>query len=109
MFDQLGRIDVGNNNWSVERLINAPHRLDWTLRTHTDHYAVWLHEILHRKPFAEKFRIAHHVKFHTGFAVALDCFGNFIAGFYGNGALIDHDFVAGHRLSHLSRNRFHET
>ena len=79
VLDQFGGIDVRDDDGRVERRVNFLHRLHRPLRADADHDAVRLHQIVHRKAFAQELRVADDVKFHLRFAIALDGLGNFIA------------------------------
>ena len=96
MLDEFRGVDVGDDDGRLERGVNLAHGRDRPGRAGADHHAVRLHQVADGKPFAQKFRVADHVEFHLGGAVALDGFGNFLAGFDGHRAFVHHDLVAGH-------------
>jgi len=96
VFDKFGRIDVGDENRSHEWLVDFLHYGDGALAVAADDDAIGLHQVWHGAAFAEKFRIAHDIKFRATLIVAADRVSDLCAGFHGHGALIDdHAVLAG--------------
>jgi hypothetical protein len=76
------------------------------LRTGADDDAVGFHQIADGKTFAQKFGIAHHVKFHLRRAITFDGLGDFLARFDRHGAFVHDNFVTRHGGGDVARNSF---
>ena len=109
VFDQLGGVDVGDDDGGFERLIDFLHRGDGTGGAGADDNPIGLHQIFDGETFAEEFGVAHHVELHLGLAVALDGFGHLVAGAHGHGALVHDDLVARHGGGDVAGHDLDET
>ena len=93
MFDEFGRVDVGHENRSHERLVDFLHHGDGALAVAADDDAVGLHQVWHGAAFTQELGIADDIKLRTAFVVAADRFGDLLAGFHRHGALIHNHAV----------------
>ena len=109
VLDQLGAVDIGDENRRHERLVNFLHQVDRALALRADDDPVRVHQVGHGAAFAQEFRIAHDVEFGAVSVVALDRFGDFFAGFHRHGALIDDDAIIGQDAGDFARDFFDET
>ena len=91
MFDELCGVDVCHQHGSHEGLVDFLHEGDRSLAVASDDDAVGLHEIWHRATFAEELWIADDVEFGARLVIAADRVGDFLAGLYGDGALVNND------------------
>ena len=90
------------NNRRVERLVNLPHRRHGFIRPRPNHNTIWIHKILHRKAFAQKFWITNDIKTAIRLAVTLDRLRDFLAGLDRYGALVDYNLIGGCCISDVA-------
>ena len=109
VLDQLGGVDVGDDDRRFERSINLLHLRHGPFVEDADHDAVGVHQILDGATLAQKFGIADDVKIHFVFVVTADRLGHFLAGLDGHGRFIHDDLVLGHRARDLARHFLDET
>ena len=72
MFNKLGAANVGHEDRCHERLIHLFHQIDRLFALRSDHDPVRMHEIGHCTAFAQKLRIADHVKFCAVAVISFD-------------------------------------
>ncbi len=106
VFDQLGAVEVGDNDGGVEGGVNFLHGGGGALAADADDDAVGFHQVGHSAAFAEEFRIADDVELDAGFAVAADGVGDFFPGFNRDRAFIDNHAVFGHDLGDAAGDFF---
>ena len=62
MLDQLGTANVSHQDGRHERFIDFFHQIDRLFALRSDDNAIRLHQVRHCTAFAQKFRIADHIK-----------------------------------------------
>src|SRR6266404_3372956 len=109
MLNQLGAIDVGDQNGSHEWLVNFFHHVDGVFALRSDDDPIGLHQIADSAAFAEKFRIANDIELRSVSIVAFDRFGYFLTRFYRNCALVDNHPVVGQHPGNFARHLLNKT
>src|SRR5437667_11271283 len=109
MFDELRAINVSHKDRCHEWLINLLHEIDGMLALRSDHDAIRMHQIRNCTAFAQKFGIAHNIKFRTVAIVALDRFSYFLARLYRHRALVNNYPIVGQYRCDLARDFLEKT
>ena len=111
VLDQLGRVDVGDENGSDERLVNLLHVGQRALVVGTDDDAVGVEEVIDGAAFAEEFGVRHDAELDAGRGVAADGLLDLVAGLHGHCGLVHDHAVAelrGQALGDLAGDLFDE-
>ena len=109
VLDQLGRLDVGDDDRRMEGGVKALHGLDRPRRGDADDHAIRLHKIRDGRTLPQKLRIAHHIEVNLALGKPSDGLGHFLPGPDRHGALVHDDFVTGHDGGDVARDSFHKT
>ena len=108
VLDEFRRIGVGDDERCLERGVQFPHGGFRTRTANADHNAIGLHQVIHRKAFAEELRIANHIKLHLRLAVPANGLGDLLGGLHWHRALVDDDPIAGEVGGDFPSDRFDE-
>ncbi len=93
-----------------ERRIQFAHQTTRNFAVGADHHAIGTHEIVYRRAFFQKFRIANHVESHFDtafFQLFLNCRLNLVRGAHGHGRFIHHHHIVIDALADFTRHGQH--
>ena len=97
MFDELGAVNIGNEDWCHEWFVQLLHQVDSVLALRANHNAIRMHEIGNCTTFAQKFGIADDVEVCAVTIVSLDRFSHLFACFHRHRAFVhDHPIIRQH-------------
>src|SRR5262249_45164043 len=108
MLDELGAVDVGDQDRRHKRLVNLLHEGNGAFALGSDHDAMRLHQVGYGTAFTENFRIGHHVEVCAMAVVPFFRFSDLLWGFYGNGAFVNNHAVIGQNPRDFTSDFLHK-